>query len=61
MMDSGYTWLIVVPITWVIGNLTSLPILPFYFISRAADFSKFIVSISLVKSGIWIRNIVSEK
>ena len=61
MMDSGYTWLVVVPVTWCIGNLTSLPILPFYFISRAADFSKFVVAIALVKSGIWIRNIVSEK
>ena len=61
MMDSGYTWLVVVPVTWCIGNLTNLPILPFYFISRAADFSKFVVAIALVKSGIWIRNIVSEK
>lgn len=61
MMDSGYTWLVVVPVTWCIGNLTSLPILLFYFISRAADFSKFVVAIALVKSGIWIRNIVSEK
>ncbi|MBR3651651.1 MAG: MATE family efflux transporter [Victivallales bacterium] len=61
MMDSGYTWFVVVPVTWCIGNLTSLPILPFYFISRAADFSKFVVAIALVKSGIWIRNIVSEK
>ena len=61
MMDSGYTWLVVVPITWCIGNLTAMPILPFYFISRAADFSKFVVAIALVKSGIWIRNIVGEK
>ena len=61
MLDSGFSWLVAIPVSWYIGNYTSIGIILFFFLSKWTELLKFIICIVLVQSGIWIRNIVEEK
>lgn len=60
VFDGGFAWAIVAPITWYIGFHTDIDIVYFYFLSRGTEILKTIIAFALVKSGIWVRNIVSQ-
>ena len=59
IFDSGYTWLICVPIAYILAYLTSMPLVPMYFIVQALEIIKVIIGVALVKKGVWIRNIIA--
>lgn len=61
LFDSGYTWVIAVPVAWLLIHFTSLPLLTVYIFVNALDILKACTGLVLVKRGIWIRNIVAEK
>lgn len=58
LFDSVFTWLLPVPMAFVLSSFTSLPILGVYAIVQSADMIKVIVGYVLVKKGIWITNLV---
>lgn len=58
--DSGYTWLISVPIAFVLTRLTSWDIVPVFICVELANLIKAVFGFILVKKGIWIRNIVDD-
>ena len=60
MFDSGYTWLINIPLSFSLVRLTTLPIVPIYIICHATDLLKCAFGLFLVKKGIWVNNIVAE-
>ena len=60
MFDSGYTWLINIPLSFSLVRLTTLPIVPIYIICQATDLLKCAFGLFLVKKGIWVNNIVAE-
>ncbi len=59
--DSVFTWGLVVPFAYCLATFTHLPIVPLYFAVQSLEFLKCIVGFILVKKGLWIRNIVSDK
>lgn len=61
LFDSVYSWVVTVPIAWLLCNLTSLPILTIYAIVQSADIIKLLVGYVLIRKGIWITNLVEEK
>lgn len=61
VFDSVFTWGIVVPFAYSLASFTALPIVPLYFAVQSLEFVKCIVGFILVKKGLWIRNIVSDK
>lgn len=61
LLDSGFSWFMLLPVTWVVGHCTDLPIEPFFFISRWTELFKMILAYYLVRSGVWLRNIVADK
>lgn len=61
LFDSVYSWVVTVPIAWLLCNLTSLPILTIYVIVQSADIIKLLVGYVLIQKGIWITNLVEEK
>ena len=61
LFDAGYMWLIGVPLNFVIGRFTDIPVLPFYFLVGCADLIKCAVGFVLVKKGVWLKNIVENK
>ena len=58
LFDSAYTWVIFVPLTYVLTHFTGLNILWLYPICHLADVLKCIIGISVVKSGRWAQNMV---
>lgn len=56
--DCGFTWGLAVPMALILAHFTPLPILPLFFLVQAVEAVKCIVGAILIKSGIWINNIV---
>lgn len=61
VFDSAFTWGIVVPFAYCLATLSTLPIVPLFLLVQSLEFVKCIVGAILVKKGLWIRNIVSDK
>ena len=58
IFDSGFMWVVGVPVAYLLANYTQLNIVAVYFLVNGLEFVKAIVSFILVKNGIWISNIV---
>jgi len=58
--DCGFLWLISIPTAFVLSRFTNLPIVPVYLLCQSIDLLKCIVAYFLLRSGIWINNIVDE-
>lgn len=60
LFDSVYTWVIVIPVATILAKYTTLPIALVFFLVQSMEFIKAIIGFFMVKSGIWIQNIVEE-
>lgn len=60
LFDSGYTWIVSIPLSFCLVRLTGLPIVPIYIICQLADILKCGFGLFLVKKGIWVHNIVAD-
>lgn len=58
VFDSGYTWVVAVPVAWCLIHLTSLDIRTIYLFVQLADIIKVIFGHILIKRGVWINNMV---
>ncbi len=61
VFDSGFMWIISVPVAFLLSNFTSLNILWLYAIVQLINIIKCIIGYIFVKKGVWIRNIVSNE
>ena len=61
LFDSVYTWVIVIPVATVLAKYTSLGIALVFFLVNSLEFIKAIIGFFMVKSGVWLNNIVDEK
>lgn len=61
LFDSVYTWLIVIPVATFLAKYTKLPIVSVFLLVQSLEFVKAIIGFFMVKSGIWLQNIVEEK
>jgi len=59
IFDSGFMWVIAVPVAFVLSNFTSLPILPLFAVCQSLNLIKCIIGYVFVKKGSWIKNIVN--
>lgn len=60
LFDSCYMWVIAIPFAFVLSRYTDLPILLLYLLVQLADSIKCVVGFILIKSGIWVNNIVAQ-
>lgn len=61
LFDSFYACVIVAPIAYLLSRFTSLPIVPLYLITQAVIVGKCVIGAILIRSGIWVQNIVNEE
>ena len=61
LFDSVYTWVLVIPVATVLAKYTTLPIALVFFLVQSLEFIKAIIGFFMVKSGVWLQNIVAEK
>lgn len=59
LFDSGYTWVIAVPLAWCLVHLTNLPVVTVYLLVQLADFIKCVLGFILMKKGVWMNNMVA--
>ena len=59
IFDCGFMWLISIPVAFALSRLTALPILPLYLLCQSIDLLKCGVGYALLKSGMWLHNLVA--
>ena len=61
LFDSVYMWVLVIPVATALAKYTTLPIAWVFFLVQSMEFVKAIIGFFMVKSGVWLQNIVEEK
>lgn len=61
LFDSVFTWVLPVPLAFLLSSFTELPILGVYAIIQGMDMIKVIVGYVLVRKGVWITNLVDAQ
>lgn len=61
LFDSVYTWVLVIPVATFLAKHTTLPIEVVFLLVQSMEFVKAIIGFFMVKSGVWLQNIVEEK
>ena len=59
LFDSVFTWVIVVPLAAYMSYFTGIPVMAMVAIIRATEVVKCFIAYAIVRSGIWVRNIVN--
>ena len=60
LFDSVYSWGFTIPIAASIAIFTTMPIRPFFFLVSISEIVKTIIGYFMVKSDVWLKNIVNE-
>ena len=60
LFDSVFVWAISIPTAFLLTKFTGLDILPVYAIVQSLDLIKVIIGLFMLKSGIWINNLVAD-
>lgn len=60
LFDSCFVWALSVPTAFVLTHYTSLNIIAVYCSVCAVDLIKVVIGLTLVKKGVWLRNIVNS-
>ncbi len=59
LFDSGFVWIVCVPLAFVLSRFTSIPILPLYALCQGVEIVKSFVGAWLIRQGKWIRNLTA--
>ena len=59
LFDCVYTWVVCLPIAFLLSSFTSLPLEWVFLCVQAADILKAVIGAVMLKSGIWANNMVS--
>ena len=60
LFDSVYTWLLVIPFAYVLAHFTTLSITSIFFLVSFTEIIKVIIGYFMVKSNVWLQNIVND-
>lgn len=58
--DSVYSWVVNIPLAYVLSRFTGMHIIPLYFICQFVDIIKCIIGYILLKKGVWMNIIVKN-
>lgn len=60
LFDSGFIWMVAVPVALVLVKLTGISIIIVYIAVQLSDLVKTVLGYWLLKTGIWLKNLVDE-
>lgn len=60
LFDFGFTWLLMIPLAYILAYLTDMDIRPMFAIVTFTEIIKAVIGYFMVRSGIWINNIVDK-
>lgn len=58
VFDSGFSWLVSVPVAYCLVHFTAMPVIYVYLCIQVIDIIKCIVGTALIRKGVWLSNIV---
>lgn len=58
LFDSVYSWVVFVPAAWLLAHMTTLGLVTMFALVQALESVKVVIGLTLVKKGVWVRNIV---
>jgi len=58
LFDSIYTWVLPVPVAFVLCRYTNISIYTIFVIIQSADIIKVMIGYQLIKKGVWVTNLV---
>ena len=58
LFDSVYTWVLVIPIAYMLSRHTNLPAATVFFLVQFTEIIKVILGYFMIRSGLWAQNIV---
>ena len=61
LFDSVYTWILVIPFAYILSHFTSLSIITVFFLVQFTEIIKAFIGFFMVKSNVWLQNIVDTK
>ena len=61
LFDCGFSWGVSVPLAYCLANFTDMGIIPLYLCCQSVEAVKCVIGLILIKKGIWLSNIVSDK
>lgn len=59
--DSLFMWVVTIPIVFVLSRFSGMYIVMIFLICQLVDLIKCVIGFFLVKKGVWLQNIVSDK
>lgn len=60
LFDSVYTWVLIIPFAYTLSHFTTLSIITVFFLVQFTEMVKVIIGFFMVKSNVWLQNIVDE-
>ena len=60
LFDFGYTWLLMIPLAFILAHFSALDIRPLYAVVTFSEIIKVVIGYFMVKSDVWINNIVDK-
>ncbi len=60
LFDSGYIWVVDLPIALLLSHLTGWPVVWIYLSCQCAEIAKVVVGAILLKKRVWVNNIVEK-
>ncbi len=61
LFDCGFSWGVSVPLAFCLANFTDMDIISLYLCCQSVEIVKCIIGLILIKKGVWLSNIVSDK
>lgn len=61
LFDSFYVWVFSIPLAYILGHYTAIPITVLYLICQLSDMIKCVIGFVLVKRGKWAQNMVKTE
>ncbi len=58
LFDSGFVWLISVPVAFILSRFTQVPIVPLYAIVLSVDLIKCVLGYAFMKNGVWLNSVI---
>ena len=58
LFDSVFTWVIVVPVAFVLANYSAIVIVGVYFLVQATELIKVVIGYFMVRSNVWLVQMV---
>ena len=59
--DSGFIWVCSMPLAFCLARFTSVPLVTMYALCQGVELIKCVIGFILVKKGVWLHNLVSQK